>query len=242
MPGKILPFPSRRPLAERSEGRRQQPAPARHVVEVVGLDLAVGEDEDALFHRWLRVARSTFVSGNRADRAGQFVRQPLLGPSLLAPPVREFRHAPHSTRPFPKWLYETLPLWQYANMAIVQIGYIRRVANDTDAPNRIRELRDALGISQAELARRANVTPSALNKVELGTRGLDQDWMRRLAPHLGVAPADLLPEEDNPFGLSPEERDLINRLRSANKSTRQTFDRVAAAMLPDEDKASGAAA
>ena len=102
-------------------------------------------------------------------------------------------------------------MWQYANMAIGQIVYIRAVANDDEAPNRIQELIDAAGISQAELARRANTTVSALNKVIKGTRGLDQEWMRRLAPHLGVSPAELLPMEDNPMILDEAERDLIRR-------------------------------
>lgn len=125
-------------------------------------------------------------------------------------------------------------MWQYANMAIVQIGYIRRVANENDTPNRIKELREAIGLSQAELARMANVTPSALNKVELGSRGLDQQWMRRLAPLLGVTPAELLPLSDMPLVLTDDERELIARLRAADSKTRDTFSRVSAAMLAIE--------
>lgn len=117
-------------------------------------------------------------------------------------------------------------------MASGQIVYIRRVANDTEPPNRIRELREALGLSQQELARMANCDPTALNKVEKGTRGLDQKWMRRLAPHLNVTPAELLPLEDNPYQLSDEEREMIDRLRSADDRGRQTFRGVADAVLP----------
>ncbi|MCJ8158834.1 helix-turn-helix domain-containing protein [Sphingomonas sp. LaA6.9] len=124
-----------------------------------------------------------------------------------------------------------MALWQYANMASGQIVYIRRVANENDTPNRIRELREAIGMSQAELARLANVTPSALNKVELGSRGLDQDWMRRLAPHLGVAPADLLPRTDNPDVLTEEERRLIEGFRRADQRGQRDFQRVAESLL-----------
>lgn len=117
-------------------------------------------------------------------------------------------------------------------MATGQIVYIRRVANDDTPPNRILELCKNAGITQVELARLANITPSSLNKVIKGTRGLDQEWMRRLAPHLGVTPAELLPVEENPYLLSDEERVLIERLRSAAQEQRETFERVADAMLP----------
>lgn len=132
-------------------------------------------------------------------------------------------------------------MWQYANMAIGQIVYIRAVANDDEAPNRIQELIDAAGISQAELARRANTTVSALNKVIKGTRGLDQEWMRRLAPHLGVSPAELLPMEDNPMILDEAERDLIRRYRIADKNTQTQLQRVTAAIMPSRDRESDAA-
>lgn len=117
-------------------------------------------------------------------------------------------------------------------MEICQIGYLRRVANDTHAPNRIRELREAKGLSQKELAVLANVTPSALNKLEKGTRGLDLDWMMRLAPLLECSPSDLLPDFANPHRLNDEERDWIERRRAASNKERATFDKVADALLP----------
>jgi transcriptional regulator with XRE-family HTH domain len=134
-----------------------------------------------------------------------------------------------------------LALWQYANMAKCQIVYIRRVANDISPPNRIQELLDARGMKQAELARMANVTVSALNKVVKGTRGLDQEWMRRLAPHLGVSPAELLPLEDNPLILSEEERELLARYRAADRPTQDQLQRVSAAILPFGHKPADAA-
>lgn len=112
-----------------------------------------------------------------------------------------------------------------------QIGYIRLVTDNTKAPNRIRELREAIGMSQAELARRINVTPPALQKVETGTRGLDQHWMRRIAPVLGATPADLLPIEDNPWALAPKERELIDSYRHAGDEDREKLMRVADVVL-----------
>lgn len=117
-------------------------------------------------------------------------------------------------------------------MEIGRIGYLRCVANENDAPNRIRELREAKGLTQAQLAALANVTPSALNKLEKGSRGLDLDWMLRLAPLLGCAAADLLPDHANPNRLSDDELEVIQRRRAASAKERETFDRVADAMLP----------
>lgn len=123
-----------------------------------------------------------------------------------------------------------------------QNGYLRRVANDTNVPNRIRELREAKGLSQKRLAELANVTPSALNKLEMGTRGLDQDWMRRLAPLLDVAPADLLPIEDNPDILSLEERELIERFRAANSRDRHIIATLSEVVVPFNAKRDNKAA
>ncbi len=121
-------------------------------------------------------------------------------------------------------------------MANGQIVYIRRVANDDSAPNRIQELLDAQGMSQADLARVANVSFSALNKVIKGTRGLDQEWMRRLAPHLGVSPAELLPVEDNPLSLSKDEKALLARYRAADRGTKAQLTRVTEALTGDTGK------
>lgn len=116
-----------------------------------------------------------------------------------------------------------------------QNGYLQGVANDDAPSNRIRELREAIGLSQAELARRANVTPSALNKLELGSRGLDQQWMRRLAGLLDCAPADLLPDADNPDRLSDEERALVYLFRSADTTQRkQIFALIQTLLAPDK--------
>lgn len=122
-------------------------------------------------------------------------------------------------------------------MANDRIGYYRLVANDDEPPHRIEELMKAAGLNQAELARRANVTPSSLNKVLKGTRGLDLDWMIRLARALStdeqiISPADLLPRSVNPWLLDEEERALIDARRQADEAQRETFKRVAEAVLP----------
>lgn len=63
-------------------------------------------------------------------------------------------------------------------------------------PNRIREWREARKMSRAALAERVGTVAAQIQKLELGLRQLTQTWMSKLAPALGCAPADLLPESD----------------------------------------------
>jgi transcriptional regulator with XRE-family HTH domain len=106
------------------------------------------------------------------------------------------------------------------------------VSDNSAPPNRIRELREKIGMSQAELARRISITAGALQKVEVGSRKLDQQWMRRIAPVLGVTPADLLPAVDNPYALSEEERAMIDRMRAADQRERQQLNQLADVVVP----------
>lgn len=231
MSSNVVPFPSCGPTRNRSKRRLERTAPARNVVKIVRLDLALCQDENPAFGARVGIALSLLVAPHSADRAAQLVGKTLQGPPLLLSPVSQLHPTPiRLAKSLPKWLYETLALWQYANMANGQIVYIRRVANDDSPPNRIQELLDARGMSQADLARVANVTPSALNKVLKGTRGLDQEWLRRLAPHLGVTPAELLPVEDNPLSLSQDEKALLARYRAADRNTRAQLSRVSEAL------------
>lgn len=71
-----------------------------------------------------------------------------------------------------------------------------RKAKQLERPNRIFELRDALGMSQEKLAEAANTTSSQIAKLEKGDRRLTVEWMYRLAGPLRVAPSDLLPLEE----------------------------------------------
>lgn len=207
-------------------------APCRDRIKVVRFDPAFRQDEDFFLHVRLGIARSAFVPRDRADRAAKARCERVLGQPLFPSPVGKFHVSTTQIRPLPKWLYDRRVLWQYANMAISQIGYIRRVANDDEPSNRIREIRDMLGISQAELARRIHTEPSTLNKIELGNRRLDQQWMRRISTALGVTPAELLPLSDNPMLLTEAEREIIARYRQADAGTREQLVRVTEAIVP----------
>jgi transcriptional regulator with XRE-family HTH domain len=57
---------------------------------------------------------------------------------------------------------------------------------------RLRELRDRKGWSQAELARRAGVHNSVVNRAERGETSLTLATLDKLAKALGVSPRSLL--------------------------------------------------
>jgi transcriptional regulator with XRE-family HTH domain len=58
--------------------------------------------------------------------------------------------------------------------------------------NRIRELREARGLSQAALAAKVGTTQPTIDRLEKGDRRLTEDWMRKIADALAVSPADLI--------------------------------------------------
>lgn len=58
--------------------------------------------------------------------------------------------------------------------------------------NRIRELREAKGLTQTDLAAAAGTDKSMVGRLEKGSRRLTTRWMERLAPALGVPPAALM--------------------------------------------------
>lgn len=70
--------------------------------------------------------------------------------------------------------------------------------------NRIKDLRVARGLTQAELAELAGTTKNQLVKLEGGSRRLSDHWAQRLAPHLGVSPYELfMPADATPLRLVP---------------------------------------
>lgn len=105
------------------------------------------------------------------------------------------------------------------------------------APNRIRELRmakhDARGKwSQQRLADAIGVSKVTISDLEAGKMHLTQDYMRRIAAALDVAPADLLPLAENPEALTLEERRLITQLRAASDDQREQLHKVADVIAP----------
>lgn len=105
-----------------------------------------------------------------------------------------------------------------------------------DFPNRIRELRVAQTWSQDTLALAVGCSKPQISDLERGNIQLTVEWMRRIAPALGVTPADLLSASDNPLKLSEPERELIERLRTATPEQQATLERVAEAVIPWRQK------
>lgn len=98
--------------------------------------------------------------------------------------------------------------------------------------NRLRELRKAAKLTQAQLAEATGVSQPAISQIENGTRSMDIAWMRTFARALNCAPADLLERDDNPDILDEHERLLIERYRQGDGTQRETLERVAAAVVP----------
>lgn len=63
-------------------------------------------------------------------------------------------------------------------------------------PNRIKDLREEVGLSQEALGERVGTSGQQIARLEKEERRLTLQWMRRVAKGLGVAPIDLLLPSD----------------------------------------------
>jgi transcriptional regulator with XRE-family HTH domain len=88
---------------------------------------------------------------------------------------------------------------------IRQSGLVRRFAT------RLRELRQARGMTQDDLANKASVTTSYLSRLESGKVAPGIDMVERIASALGTTVAELLPEGTAPDPL-PILREQAKRL------------------------------
>jgi excisionase family DNA binding protein len=80
-----------------------------------------------------------------------------------------------------RWhLGEVVPVWRRER---------RRVGR------RLRELREAAGLSQLSLAARADLTHEAISRLEVGRWAPRADTVRKLAEGLGIAPAEFIARE-----------------------------------------------
>jgi transcriptional regulator with XRE-family HTH domain len=105
-----------------------------------------------------------------------------------------------------------------------------------EMPNRIRELRIARNWSQDQLAEAAHCSKAQISDLERGNRGLDLDWMRRLAAAFGVTPGELLSQDDNPLLPIGEERRSLIAIRPPRPRSALQFARVAEALIPARAK------
>lgn len=86
--------------------------------------------------------------------------------------------------------------------------------------NRIRAHRVARGWSMEDLAVRAGTDRQRIYQLEHGNARLNEDWMRRLAAALEIAPVDLLAPEDQGFVLSEDEKLIIENFRKLSDQHR----------------------
>jgi len=109
--------------------------------------------------------------------------------------------------------------------------------------NRLRELRKAAKLSQAQLAELSGLTQSSISQFENDKLPLSTDTMRifariltdamkKIGPPKEIVPADFLGDQDNPGRLSAEEMALIQRYRAANAMEKGIFQRTAEAIVP----------
>lgn len=68
--------------------------------------------------------------------------------------------------------------------------------------DRLREMRRARGMTQAELARRAAVSESYIRRLEAAGAAPGIDMLDRLAAAIGTTPSDLLPATRQPDDLA----------------------------------------
>lgn len=101
-----------------------------------------------------------------------------------------------------------------------------------DFPNRINELRRKAKLSQLTLGEMAGCSKMHISGLERGERELSLSWMRAIARALGVSPADLLNDDDNPGRIAQDEADFLEAYRRADDGARETLRRVSDAVVP----------
>jgi transcriptional regulator with XRE-family HTH domain len=65
----------------------------------------------------------------------------------------------------------------------------------------LKSIRNGLGISQLELARRAKMSPADVSLIENGKRAAYPGWRKRLAESLGVEEERIFPEVNEDEGI-----------------------------------------
>ncbi len=101
--------------------------------------------------------------------------------------------------------------------------------------DRLREVRRSRGLTQAELARQAQVTVSYVARLEAGGSAPGVDLLARLAAALGITVHELLPTTPSPDTLAvlrDRARQLFDELlRSADRETLQMVCPLLARLL-----------
>ena len=87
--------------------------------------------------------------------------------------------------------------------------------------NRLRVLREDCGISQAQLAKDWNTSPSAISAWENETNQMDYETLRRASKYYNTSIDYILENETISELKTEEERQLISQYRSLNKKLKR---------------------
>lgn len=118
----------------------------------------------------------------------------------------------------------------YVSAEILQFGRME------DAPNRVRELRMAKGLSQASLGEAIGVHKMTVSDIERGQIELTLSYMRKLSRALEVEIDELFAKEDHPGRMTDEERELISAFRQSQDAAR-SFLLASARAVSQRDEA-----
>lgn len=89
--------------------------------------------------------------------------------------------------------------------------------------NCIKDIRKKKHVTQVQLAKLLGVSQGAIQMIETGQRGLDIEWMHKIAKALNCEPWELLPKEMQP-NITPEEMEVLRAVRKAKNSVVKTDD------------------
>lgn len=222
--------------------RQLQRVQVGQVVEVVGRDRAFGQPVNLQEHfaaaRQLRAVdfMGAFQVADERLAAAELVGQCSLSQRFFLAPLRKSHDDEPPTGPELGRLY-CADLYSVAIYKHMQaVDYYAALSNVVvmKPDNRLRALRKAAGMTQAELADKTGVSQPAISQLENGLLSMDMRWMRAFARALGCAPVDLLPDEDNPDRLvTADERDLVQRYRRADPAAKRIVDRMVSAAVDD---------
>ncbi|MDT7534065.1 helix-turn-helix transcriptional regulator [Sphingobium sp. SA2] len=99
------------------------------------------------------------------------------------------------------------------------------------APNRIKELREARGMTLEAVALEADCSIPTISDLERGKLRLSDKWMRILGQVFNVTPADMLSDEDNPHRLRGDARRLNDLYCGASADQQAQILRVVEALI-----------
>lgn len=104
----------------------------------------------------------------------------------------------------------------------IQYGYNDRMQN------RLRFIREDRGLTQEELAEKANTTKAQISKLEKGQRRLSMEWTQRLARVLECHPFELI--EEAVAVVTPQERAVLELYRGLAEADKTAFLQIATSL------------